>query len=159
MTNEDDLSYTSYLIRLYTYPLPRSGPTTDDLKSRDEFAGGTYSYQSEIDGRIVPAAAACPTICCQLYHSDYSAPASAGNFTAFMLLTTNNSSIYVPTASSTLLFLSSVIGSLQGSLVCRKARPNQIGGMYISTLVEPNQMKLGFMITNDKADIDSQEKE
>ena len=24
--------------------LPRSDPTTDDLKSRDEFAGGTYSY-------------------------------------------------------------------------------------------------------------------
>ena len=62
--------------------LPRSGPTTDDLKSRDEFAGGTYSYQSEIDGRIVPAAAACPTICticCQLYHSDYCAAASVRN--------------------------------------------------------------------------------
>ena len=88
-------------------PLPRSGPTTDDLKSRDEFAGGTCSYQSEIDGRIAPAAATCPTICticCQLYHSDYCAAASARNFTAFMLLTTNDSSIYVPTTSSTLLF-------------------------------------------------------
>ena len=63
----------------------------------------------------------------------------------------NDSSIYVPTASSTLLFLSSVVGSLQGSLVRRKARPNQIGGMLISTLTEPNQMKLGFVITNDKA--------
>ena len=108
------------------------GPTTDDLKSRDEFAGGTYSYQGELDGRIVPAAAACPTICticCQLYHFDYCVAASARNFTAFMLLTTNDSSVYVPTASSTLLFFSSVVGSLQGSLVRRKARPNQIGGM------------------------------
>ena len=34
-----------------------------------------------------------------------------------LLLTTNDSSVYVPTASSTLLFLSSVVGSLQGSLV------------------------------------------
>ena len=25
--------------------LPGSDPATDDLKSRDEFAGGTYSYQ------------------------------------------------------------------------------------------------------------------
>ena len=41
----------------------------------------------------------------------------------------NDFTIYVPTASSTLLFLSSVVGSLQGSLVRRKARPNQIGGM------------------------------
>ena len=46
-----------------------------------------------------------------------------------LLHSTNDSSIYVPTASSTLLFLSSVVGSLQGSLVRRKARPNQIGGM------------------------------
>ena len=97
------------------FPLPRSGQTTDDLKSRDEFAGGTYSYQSEIDGRIVPAAVACPTICTifyQLYHSDYCAAASARNITAFMLLNTNDSSVYVPTASSTLLFSSSVVGSL-----------------------------------------------
>ena len=77
--------------------LPCSGPTTDDLNSRVEFVGGTYSQksrmkpvsflqkqphsnQSEIDGRIVPTAAACPTICiicCQLYHSDYCAAASA----------------------------------------------------------------------------------
>ena len=27
-------------------PLPRSGPTTDDLNSRVEFAGGTYSLES-----------------------------------------------------------------------------------------------------------------
>ena len=42
--------------------LPRSGPTTDDLKSRVEFAGGTDSCQSEIDGRIVPAAAHYPAV-------------------------------------------------------------------------------------------------
>ena len=75
--------------------------------------------------------AACPTICtiyCQLYHSDYCAAASARNFTAFMLLNTKDSSVYVPTASLILLFLSSVVGSLQGSLVRRKGRPNQIGG-------------------------------
>ena len=42
-----------------------------------------------------------------------------------LLHSTNDSSIYVPTASSTLLFLSSVVGSLQGSLVRRKARPTK----------------------------------
>ena len=50
----------------------------------------------------------------------------------------NDSSIYVPTASSTLLFLSSVVGSLQGSLVRRKARPNQIGGMGLAIGAKPN---------------------
>ena len=69
--------------------LALSGPSAqaaDDLKSRDELAGGTYSYHSEIDGRIVPAATACPTICticCQLYHSDHCAAASARSLTAF----------------------------------------------------------------------------
>ena len=45
------------------FSLPRSDPTTDDLKISDEFDEGTYRYQSEIDGKIVLAAAACPTIC------------------------------------------------------------------------------------------------
>ena len=52
---------------------------------------------------------------CYLFHSDYCAAALARNFTAFMLLTNNDSSVYVPTASSTLLFFSSVVGSLRGS--------------------------------------------
>ena len=66
------------------------------LKSRIDFDGGMqslesrtnaiifqqkqpHSNQSEIDGKIVPAAAACSTICCHLYHSDYCAAASARN--------------------------------------------------------------------------------
>ena len=136
----DCFVYIAAAAALLLASLPCSGPTTDDLKSRDEFAGGTYIYQSEIDGRIVPAAAACPTICticCQLYHSDYCAVALARNFTAFMLLITNDSSVHVPTTSSTLLFLSSVVGSLQGSFVRRKARTNQTGGMPCFKIVNP----------------------
>ena len=54
------------------------------------------------------------------------------------------SSIQLCTTNSTLLFLSSDAGSLQGSLVCRKARPNQIGGMKLRHTL-PNPLPLSHI--------------
>ena len=51
-------------------------------------AAEPHSIQTEIYGRKVPAAAACPTICiicCQLFHSDYCAAASPRNLLNFYM--------------------------------------------------------------------------
>ena len=126
--------------------LPRSEPTTDDLKSRVEFAGGTtvirVKQMAEQSLLLLPV--------------QQSVPSAASYITLItvrllrletLLHCFNDFTIYVPTASSTLLFLSSVVGSLQGSLVRRKARPNQIGGMMylLDIKSSPSSIRLNLL--------------